>query len=99
MAKKRKSVSIENNDQNFGGTFNAHKHWRKLKEKHRRDEKHRARGGNRIWKPEVYASAGKGDDTRESNVPKELYDLNYDLAFGNITREEYEHKLKELSSE
>ena len=40
--------------------------------------------------------AGKGDAQRESDVPKEVYDLNYDLAFGIITREEFEAKLKEL---
>jgi len=40
--------------------------------------------------------AGKGDEQRESNVPKEVYDLNYDLAFGKITREEFDAKLKEL---
>ena len=40
--------------------------------------------------------AGKGDAPRESDVPKEVYDLNYDLAFGNITREEFEAKLNEL---
>ena len=40
--------------------------------------------------------AGKGDQERKSDVPKEVYDLNYDLAFGKITREEFEAKLKEL---
>ena len=40
--------------------------------------------------------AGKGDAPRESDVPKEVYDLNYDLAFGKITREEFDAKLKEL---
>ena len=101
MAKKKPSLSIDGHDQGYGGTFNAHKHWKKLREKHRRDDAHRARGGNRIWKPEVYRStgAGKGDQERQSQVPKELYDLNYDLAFGNITKEEYEIKLKELTSE
>tara|TARA_Y100000004_G_C8854278_1_gene386129 strand:- start:517 stop:780 length:264 start_codon:yes stop_codon:yes gene_type:complete len=40
--------------------------------------------------------AGKGDQERPMEVDKEVYDLNYDLAFGNITREEFEAKLKEL---
>lgn len=88
-------------DQGWGGTFNAHKHWKKLREKHRKNAAHKARGGNRIWKPEVYRSkgAGKGDLERGSDVPKELYDLNYDLAFGNITKEQYNQKLKELGLE
>jgi hypothetical protein len=49
----------------------------------------------------VYRSkgAGKGDLQRESEVPKEIYDLNYDLAFGRITKEEYDQKLKELDFE
>ena len=40
--------------------------------------------------------SGKGDKERKSEVPKEVYDLNYDLACGIITREEFETKLKEL---
>jgi len=40
--------------------------------------------------------AGKGDAQRESDVSKEVYDLNYDLAFGKITRKEYEAELKKL---
>jgi len=102
MAKKKKpSRSIDSHDQAHGGTFNAHKHWKKLREKHRRDEAHKGRGGSRIWKPEVYRStgAGKGDQERQSLVSKEVYNLNFDLAFGNITKAEYEIKLKELASE
>ena len=90
MAKKKKSVSIETNDQNFGGTFNAHKNWRKPKAKHEKDAAHKARGGSRIWKPEVYeSSAGKGDSTRTRDIPEEIYDINWDLAFGRITKEEH----------
>ena len=93
--------SIDYRDQEFGGSFNAHKNWKKLREKHRKNEAHKARGGGRIWKPEVYSStgAGKGDLQRDSDVSKELYDLNYDLAFGNITKEQYNQKLKELGLE
>jgi len=101
MPKKKPSLSIDTNDQNLGGTFNAHKNWKKLREKHRKNEAHIARGGNRIWEPEVYRSdgAGKGDGRRGSNVSKELYDLNFDLAFGSITKEEHSKKLKELHLE
>jgi len=89
MPRKRKEVSIETNDQNFGGSFNAHKNWKKLREKHRR---HKKLGLSGPTKPEIYTphGAGKGDAERSSNVPKEIYDLNYDLAFGRITKEEHE---------
>lgn len=93
MAKKR-SVSIETNDQNFGGSFNAHKNWKKLREKHRRVKK------GEKFKPETWVprgqGAGKGDGQRESQVPKEVYDLNFDLAFGRITKEEHEKLVKKF---
>ena len=41
-------------------------------------------------------SAGKG--SRYRPVDKEKYDLNYDLAFGNITQEEYDKRMKELDN-
>ena len=86
MARKKKSLSIETNDQNFGGSFNAHKNWRKLREKHRKDELHQARGGSRIWKPELYtpnSSAGKGDSQRDSNITKEEYNKKVDEFWEN----------------
>ena len=91
MARKKKSVSIENNDQNFGGSFNAHKNWKKLREKHKKSDEHKARTGKRSWKPEVYeaSAAGKGDGQRSRDVPDEIYGYNYDLAFGKITEEEH----------
>jgi len=63
--------------------------------------KKKAKDEGRKWEPtncntKRGVGAGKGDAPRESEVPKEVYDLNYDLAFGNITREEFEAKLKEL---
>lgn len=92
MAKK-KQVSIETNDQNFGGTFNAHKNWKKLREKHRRHEK---LGLSGPCTPEIYAPAGKGDRQRTGDTPKEIYDLNYDLAFGKITHEEHKKRLEKF---
>ena len=41
-------------------------------------------------------SRGKGDLQRESDTPKEIYDLNYDLAFGKITKEEHTKRVKEF---
>ena len=87
--------SIDYKDQDFGGSFNAHKNWKKLREKHRKSDEHKAKTGKRSWKPEIYAPAGKGDRTRTSDTPKEIYDLNYDLAFGKITKEEHAKKIKE----
>jgi len=98
MAKKKKSLSIETNDQNFGGSFNAHKNWKKLREKHRKSDEHKAKTGKRNWKPEVYTStgAGKGDRTRSTDIPDEIYGLNYDLAFGKITKEEHEKMVQKF---
>jgi hypothetical protein len=50
------------------------------------------------WVPTKWndTGAGKGDQQRPLTSPKEVYDLNWDLAFGNITKEEHEQKLKEL---
>jgi len=50
------------------------------------------------WTPTKWndTGAGKGDGARSIDVPKELYDLNWDLAFGNITKAEHTAKLKEL---
>jgi hypothetical protein len=63
--------------------------------------KMKAKGEGRKWEPTNMNTkrgfgAGKGDAPRESEVPKEVYDLNYDLAFGKITREEFEAMLKKL---
>jgi len=103
MAKKKKEVSIQNNDQNFGGTFNAHKNWKKLREKHKKSDEHKARTGKRSWKPEVYeprdGGAGKGDAQREREIPDEIYGYNYDLAFGKITKEEHKKLVEKFWEE
>ena len=96
MAKKKKSVSIETNDQNFGGSFNAHKHWKKLREKHR---SHKKLGLSGPTKPEIYSPAGKGDEQRSRDVPDEIYGYNYDLAFGRITAEEHKKLVDEYWEE
>jgi len=95
MPKKKKEVSIQTNDQNFGGTFNAHKHWKKLRDKHRR---HKKLGLSGPTKPEIYSphDAGKGDASRNRDVPDEIYDLNWDLAFGKITKEEHTKRTKKF---
>ena len=61
----------------------------------------KAKGEGRKWEPTNMNTkrgfqAGKGDHERQSEVPKEVYDLNYDLAFGNITREEYDQAILNL---
>ena len=83
---------MQEHDQLFGGSFNAHKNWKKLRAKHKKVEK-----GEQKWKPEDYiphGGAGKGDADRTRAVPKEIYELNYDLAFGRITEEEHREKVK-----
>ena len=63
--------------------------------------KMKAKAEGRKWEPTNMNTkrgfgAGKGDKERPMEVAKEIYHWNYDPAFGNITREEYEAKLKEL---
>ncbi len=85
--------SIGYKDQDFGGSFNAHKNWKKLRDKHQRVKK------GEKWQPERYetrAGAGKGDESRPSSVPKEIYDLNYELAFGKITKEEHKKMVEKF---
>ena len=95
MAKKKKRISIETNDQNAGGSFNAHKHWKKLREKHR---KHKKLGLSGPCKPEIYepSGAGKGDGKRSREIPNEVYDINWDLAFGKISKEEHNKRTNEF---
>jgi hypothetical protein len=87
--------SIGYKDQDFGGSWNAHKHWKKLREKHRR---HIALGLSGPTTPEIYtpSGAGKGDMQRGIGVPEEIYALNYDYAFGKITKKEHEQKVNEF---
>ena len=80
---------MERPDQLHGGSFNAHKNWKKLRDKHQRVKR-----GEEKWKPEVYTPSIKTEEGSERIISKELYDLNYDLAFGRITQEEY-NKLRE----
>ena len=68
---------MDNVDQRFGGSFNAHKHWKKLRDKHR---KHKASGKGGTSPPEAYVpygGAGKGDKDRTGNQSK--YNLGMDL--------------------
>ena len=81
-------------DQKFGGSFNAHKNWKKLREKHEKNKR-----GEAPWRPETYVphnGAGKGDMDRSMDVPKEIYSLNFDLAFGRITEKEHKKRTKEF---
>tara|TARA_Y100001973_G_C5066524_1_gene265332 strand:- start:274 stop:555 length:282 start_codon:yes stop_codon:yes gene_type:complete len=67
----------QEHDQLFGGSFNAHKNWKKLREKHR---KHEASGKGGPSAPEryiPYGGAGKGDMDRTSNQTK--YELGMEL--------------------
>ena len=85
-------------DQLAGGSFNAHKNWKKLREKHKRNEEARSRGRDVTSTPETHRPYNQTVEGSERIVSKQLYDLNYDLAFGRITPEEYD-KLKEALGE
>ena len=81
-------------DQHFGGSFNAHKHWKKLREKHAK-----SKSGEKRWKPERHeppSNAGKGDLQRDGDIPEEIYNLNWDLAFGMITPEEHKKMVEKF---
>jgi len=42
------------------------------------------------------SSAGKGDLPRPRFISDEEYSLRFDLAFGKISKEEFEQKMKKL---
>jgi hypothetical protein len=76
---------------NHAGSFDSNKHWKKLRDKHERVKK------GEQWKPERYRpSTDLMAEGQTRIVSDELYDLNYDLAFGRITEEEYNKKVSEL---
>jgi len=83
-------------DQIHGGSFNAHKNWKKLRAKHQKREASRKRGIDPGPKPELYTPNKQTIEGSERIVSKELYNLNYDLAFGKITQEEYNELREEL---
>ncbi len=75
----------------MSSNWDHNKNWRKL-----RDKQAKVKRGEAKWTPTYSHDAGKGSRERESSVPKAIYDLNWDLAFGNITKEEHEIKVKEF---
>jgi len=40
----------------------------------------------------------KGSKRRPPQIPKKLYDLNYDFIFNKITKAEYRRRFEELKS-
>jgi hypothetical protein len=51
------------------------------------------------WQPHNHnknTQAGKGDSTRQSTISDEEYALKWDLAFGNISKKDFEKELKKL---
>lgn len=85
---------MESDEQRVGGSFNAGKNWKKLREKHKRNEAARSRGRVVTSTPETYTPYKQTIEGSERIVSKELYNLNYELAFGRINQEEY-NKLRE----
>jgi len=84
-------------DQLFGGSFNAHKNWKKLREKHRANDAARKAGRRIINTPEVHSETS--DEFQKEPDNKLIYDLRYDLAFGKITEEEFNKRMAELELE
>lgn len=73
------------------------KNWKKMRDRQHKIAKLQKEGRSlqSIWKPTDAFSAGKG--SRQRPVDKDIYDLNYDLAFGKITKEEHTKRMKELN--
>ena len=72
-------------DQHFGGSWNAHKNWKKLRDKHLKRKKKGNLGKSQ--EPEMYVpfgGAGKGDKDRTSNHDK--FELGMELI--RIAKEE-----------
>tara|TARA_R110000824_G_scaffold166686_1_gene343458 strand:- start:534 stop:815 length:282 start_codon:yes stop_codon:yes gene_type:complete len=75
------------------------KNWKKMRDRQEKIKKGLKSGRSlqSLWKPTEEGSAGKG--SRPRPVDKEIYDLNYDLAFGNITKEEHTIRMEELEGQ
>ena len=96
-------MSIENDPKKkdnsvLSSNWDHSKNWKKMRDRHHKLKKAVKEGRklHNIWKPSEMGSAGKG--SRYRPVDQERYDLNYDLAFGNITQEEYDKRIKELDT-
>ena len=82
---------------NHGGTFDASRHWKKLRKKHNKTDAYHSRTGRRQYEPEVYKPNKQTTlEGSERAISKELYDLNYKLAFGKITQAQYDKLREEL---
>jgi len=74
--------------------WDTDRHWRRMKEDQRA-----VREGKKKYVPKKWdGDAGKGDGRRESDISDEEYGLRYDLAFGKITREEFEKRMNKLDN-
>lgn len=47
----------------------------------------------------VDGQSGKGSRQRPKFISEEEWELRYDLATGNITKEEYDKKIKEIKND
>jgi hypothetical protein len=74
-----------------GGNWDAKQQWKKLRESHKNPVN---KWAPTHWDGGKAGALGREGDTRK--VSKELYDLNYDLAFGKITQEDYDKQREEL---
>ena len=88
---------VQESDQLFGNNWNAHKHWKKLREKHENNDKARAAGRTVVNTPEPWED--KTLECQGINIDKAIYDLRYDLAFGKITEEEFNERMKQFEVE
>ena len=90
--------SVDNSSQS--SNWDHSKNWKKMKERQHRIDKglKEGRSMHSLWTPTSENSAGKGSRARPV-TDKERYDLNYDLPFGLISKEEHTQRMNELDGD
>jgi len=85
----------ENSWRQDNSNWDTDRHWKRMKEDQRA-----VREGKKKYVPKMYnrGDAGKGDARRDIDISDEEYGLKYDLAFGKITREEFDKRMSELDN-
>lgn len=91
---------MDQDNSSLSRSWDHGKNWKKMKDRHEKISKATKSGRSlhNIWRPtDIDSGAGKGSKFRP--VDQEIYDLNYDLAFGNITKEEHTNLIKQLEKD
>ena len=93
-------MGIEGADNSsLSSNWDHSKNWKKMRDRQESIKKKLKSGRklHNIWKPTDIGSAGKGSKQRPPSVSKERYHLNWELAFGRISKEEHTKRTNELN--